>query len=111
MKDFPWNRGKPFVSHLQFVDDAIIFCDNSHRQIRMLLCVLECFEVVSGLHLNLAKSSLIALGEVSNLNQLAIDLECRMDHLPTTYLGLPLSASYKQVWCPMIDRMRKHLNG
>lgn len=65
------------VSHLQFADDNIIFCDNYQRQMRMLRCVLRYFEVVSGIRLNLAKSVLIAIGEVPNLDQLAADLECR----------------------------------
>lgn len=62
----------------------------------MLRCVLRCFEVVSGLHLNLVKSSLIAIGVVSNSDQLAADLGCHMDYLPSTYLGMPLGATYKQ---------------
>lgn len=33
------------VSHLQFADDAIIFCDNFQRQIRMLRCVLRWYRV------------------------------------------------------------------
>lgn len=67
--------------------------------------------MVSSLCLNLTKSSLIALGEVLNLDQLLANLECRMGHLPSTYMGLPLGASYKQkgVWCLVIDRMRKRL--
>lgn len=56
---------------------------------------------------------LIVVGEVSNLDQLAADLECRQGKLPTTYLGLPLGATYKQkeVWAPLVERMRKRLNG
>lgn len=61
----------------------------------MLRCVLRCFEVVSGLRLNLTKSSIIGVGEVSNLSQLASDLECRQGQLLVTYLGLPLGANYK----------------
>lgn len=88
--------GEVMVSHLQFADDTIIFCDNSQRQIKLLKCVFQCFEVVSGLRLNSRKSSLIAIGEVSNLDQLTVDLECRQGKLPSTYWGLPLGATYKQ---------------
>lgn len=101
------------VSYLQFADDIIIFCDNSQRQIRMLRCLLRCFDVVSGLCLNLGKSCLIGIEEVPNLDQLVANLECRQRNLPSTYLGLPLGASYKkkEVWSPLIDRMKKRLNG
>lgn len=79
----------------------------------MLRCVLKCFEVVSGLHLNLGKSSLITVGDVTNLDQLATDLGCRTGSLLTTYLGMPLGASYKQkeVWGPITDHTRKRLAG
>lgn len=101
------------VYHLQFADNTIIFCDNSQRQIRLLRCVLSCFQAVSGLHLNLGKTTLFAIGEVPNLDQLAVDLECRQGKLSSTYLGFPLGALYKQkeVWNPMIGRMRNCLNG
>lgn len=75
------------MSHLQFADDTIIFYDTSQQYIRMLQCVLKCFEAVSGLRLNLAKSSLIAVGGVPNLDQLAHDLGCRRGSLSSTYLG------------------------
>lgn len=109
---FP-GHGDLLVSHLQFADNTIIFCDNSQSQIRMLRCVLRCFEVVSNLHLNLTKSSLIAVGEIPNLELLATDLGCRTASLPSTYLGMPLGFNFKQkeVWDPVIDRMRKRLVG
>lgn len=74
---FSLGNGGPMVSHLQFVDDTIIFCDNSLWQIRLLKCVLRCFEVVSGLRLNLGKCILFPIGEVPNLDQLATDMECK----------------------------------
>lgn len=53
------------------------------------------------------------IGEVPNLDQLAADLECKQGNLPSSYLGLPLGATYKQreVWYPLVDRMKKLLNG
>lgn len=109
---FP-RSGDLLVSHLQFADDTIIFCHNSQHQIRMLRCVLRCFEVVLGLHLNLAKSSLIAVGAVLNLEQLAADLGCRTASLPFAYLGMPLGSNFKKkkVRDLVIDRMRKRLAG
>lgn len=53
------------------------FCDNFQRHIRMFRCILCCFEVVSSLRLNLGKSTLIVIGEVPNLDQLAADHECK----------------------------------
>lgn len=79
----------------------------------MLQWVLRCFEVVFGLRLSLAKSSLITIREVPNLDQFTADLECRQGKLPSTYPGLPIGASYKQkeVWIPLVYRIKKRLNG
>lgn len=96
IKGFSMCQGEVVVSHLQFAYDTIIFCDNFQHHTRMLRGVLWCFEVVSDLRLNLAKSSLIAVGEVPNMDQLAADLGCRRAHLPSTYLGLSLGSTYKQ---------------
>lgn len=105
---FSLGNGDIMVSYLQFADNTIIFCDNSQRQIRLLRCVIRCFETVSSLKLNLAKSSLIAIGEVPNLDQLAVDLGCCMGSLPSFYLGMPLGANLKkkEVWDSIVERMK-----
>ena len=48
------------------------------------------FEAISGLRINLDKSELILVGSVDNLNDLALELGCKLDILPSSYLGLPL---------------------
>lgn len=50
------------VSHLQFADDTMIFCDADATQLGYLICILSCFEIVSGLKINLAKSALFQVG-------------------------------------------------
>lgn len=52
-------------------------------------------------------------GDVPNLDQLANDLKCKQGKLPSTYLGLPLGVTYKQkeVWFPLVDMMKKRMNG
>ena len=43
------------------------------------------------------KSELIPIGRVENIDDLALDFGCRVGSLPSTYLGLPLSAPFKSV--------------
>ncbi|RVW76867.1 Transposon TX1 uncharacterized 149 kDa protein [Vitis vinifera] len=43
----------------------------------------------SGLRINLAKSEIIPVGEVQRIEELAVELGCRVGQLPTVYLGLP----------------------
>ena len=50
---------------------------------------------MSGLHINLAKSELVPVGEVLNMGELVALLGCRQSSLPMTYLGLPLGAKFK----------------
>jgi hypothetical protein len=53
------------------------------------------FEAVSGLKINLAKSVLVPVGCVDNVDGLAGILDCGVSSLPLKYLGLPLGASFK----------------
>lgn len=46
------------VSHIFFVDDTLIFCQQDLRNLLHLRCVLLCFQAVMGLKINLNKSEL-----------------------------------------------------
>ncbi|XP_049367921.1 uncharacterized protein LOC125832768 [Solanum verrucosum] len=83
------------VSHLLYVDDALIFC-----------------EAESSLHVNGLKSHILPINQVGNLQELAAILGCQVDPLPTKYLGLPLSAKNKEleVWSGVMERCEKKLS-
>lgn len=91
---FP-RRDGILISHLQFAYDTLIICKNSCNPMRHLWCVIRCFEVVSRLHVNLYKSRIFGVGQVSNLRRLTKVIGCQVDSLPTSYLGLPLSSCFK----------------
>lgn len=59
------------ISHLQFADDTMIFCDAEERQLGFLRYILCCFEAVSDLKINLANSELFQVGGVPNIEDLA----------------------------------------
>lgn len=100
------------ISHLQFVDDTMIFCDADVCQLGYLRCILSCFEAVSSLHINLAKSELFPVGEVSNIENLAWILGCKIGTLPSSYLGLPLRTPFKSksVWDPVLEQISRRLD-
>lgn len=83
------------VSHLQFADDTMIFYDADICQIRYLRCILRCFEMVSGLKINLAKSGMFQIREVREIEDLTWVLGYKIGTLPSSYMGIPLGANFK----------------
>lgn len=79
------------ISHLLFTDDTFIFCKTNLDHLRHLHVLVLCFEAVSGLKINLAKSVLVP---VDNVDGLAGILDYGVSSLPLKYLGLPLGASF-----------------
>jgi hypothetical protein len=78
------------VSHLLFADDTLVFCEANLSHLRYLRVLLLCFEAVSGLKVNSAKSLLVPVGNVNNVVELALILGCGTSSLPMKYLGIHL---------------------
>ena len=49
------------ISHLQFVDDTLIFCGAEEDQVKNVKAIFICYEAVLGLKINFFKSELIGL--------------------------------------------------
>ncbi|KAL6342504.1 hypothetical protein AAG906_012100 [Vitis piasezkii] len=99
------------ISHLLFADDTLVFCEESQDQLTYLSWLLMWFEACSGLKVNLEKSELIPVGRVTDIEDLALELGCKVGGLPSRYLGLPLGAPFKSevVWDCVEERFRKRL--
>ena len=99
------------VSHLLFVDDTIIFCEARKEHLTHLGWILAWFEAASSLRINLAKSELITVGEVEDIEEMAVELGCRVGGLLVKYLGLPLRARHKalSMWDGVEERMRRRI--
>ncbi|KAE8704998.1 hypothetical protein F3Y22_tig00110430pilonHSYRG00099 [Hibiscus syriacus] len=72
------------ISHLQFVDDTILFLRLDQRGVKI---------------------------EENNLNQLALLCGCSVSTLPFKYLGIPLGADSRKIstWDPLIEKFRVKL--
>ena len=57
------------------------------------------------------KSELIPIGRVNDIEDLALELGCKVGGLPSYHLGLPLGAPFKSkvVWDSVEERFRKRL--
>ena len=99
------------ITHLLFADDTLVFCKDTEDEMVYLFWILAWFEAMSGLSINLDKSSLIPVGRVENVEILASELGCKVEYLPAAYLGLPLGAKRKDssVWDGVEERFRKRL--
>ena len=99
------------VSHLLFADDTLVYSEDSRDQILYLSWVLLWFEALSRMRINLDESSILPVGDVENLDLLALELGCKVGSLPTTYLGLPLGARHKstKVWDAVEEKFRERL--
>jgi hypothetical protein len=69
------------------------------------------FEVDSGLKINLAKSMLVPVGNVVNMDDLAGILGCGVSSLPLKYLGLLLGAPFKAkfIWDDVVGKIERWL--
>ena len=57
------NRGSVHVSHLQFVDDTIMFSKPKVEYLRNIKRILRCSESVSGLKINFSKSCCVRISK------------------------------------------------
>lgn len=73
--------------------------------------ILQLFEALFGIHINLDKSSIILVDDVEDLEILAQELGCNINSLPTSYLGLPLGLRHKSpaVWDSVEEQNRTRL--
>ena len=69
------------VSHLFLADNTLILCDASKENLEYLSLVFMWFEACSRLKINLGKSEFIPFGDVSNLEELAKILGCKVREL------------------------------
>lgn len=87
-----------FLSHLQYADDTIIFCNNDLEEICIIKRILRCFQLMSRLKINFSKSSLCGVKvQVQDVKSLAYVLGCKVESLPIKYLGLPLVANPRRI--------------
>lgn len=114
IKGVAMGNSEVVVSHLQFADNTIIFCEAERAEIVAIKRILRCFEMVAGLKINFHKSMICGVGVDNGLVEEFADIHnCQSHKLPLKYLGLPLGANTgrKQTWQPVVDRYKKKLSG
>ena len=111
---FTVGRDGSRVSLLQFADDTIFFakaCPNSLQNRKLILLV---FEQLSGLKINLEKSTLSRMNvNQESLSCLASSLECSVSEWLLSYLGLPFKrkSNDNKFWDPVVNKISRRLDG
>lgn len=102
------------LTHLAFADDLLIFLEGSEASLEGVLRILNDFEQMSGLAVNIAKTSLFHSGmDEAELLSIKQKYDLSPGTLPIRYLGLPLHSRKLSVGdCdPLICQVKKKLNG
>lgn len=58
LNDFGRQKEQIPILHLQYVDDTLLFLDSSKNQLRNLISLIHCFELISCIKMNWQKSCL-----------------------------------------------------
>ncbi|RVW93866.1 Transposon TX1 uncharacterized 149 kDa protein [Vitis vinifera] len=114
LEGFRVGRNRTRVSHLQFADDTIFFSNSREEELQTLKSLLLVFGHISGLKVNLNKSSIYGINlDQAHLSRLAEMLDCKASGWPILYLGLPLGGNPKACgfWDPVVERISSRLDG
>ena len=90
---------------------ALVICATQDN-VRVLKCILRCFEKVSGLKINYSKSHFGCLGKSEAwCRDAAQFLNCTQLEFPFSYLGIPIGVRAKSwtVWQPIIRNFEAKL--
>ncbi|CAL1377475.1 unnamed protein product [Linum trigynum] len=106
-------ESRGLVSHLLFTDDTLVFCDADPGQVLILLAGVVCFQSITGLSINLEKSMMFVIGDVSEPQFFADIFGCNWSKDPSRYLGFPLGERPNAVaiWDPVIRKSEQRLAG
>ncbi|GKD12876.1 reverse transcriptase domain, reverse transcriptase zinc-binding domain protein [Tanacetum coccineum] len=106
-------ESKVNVSLLQYADDALFFGKWSRSNAKNLIHILKCFEMGSGLKVNISKSRIIGVDvPLTDVESMAALLGCAHESLPFIYLGLLVGKSvrYCDGWNVVIECFRDKIS-
>ncbi|WZY89463.1 hypothetical protein YC2023_046198 [Brassica napus] len=100
------------LTHLCFADDLLIFLEGTEDSLTGVLAVLSEFEHMSGLAVNIEKTSMFSCGVSDDcLQRIASRFGLQRAPLPIRYLGLPLSSKKLSVkdYDPLLLQIKNKL--
>ncbi|KAL3819736.1 hypothetical protein ACJIZ3_005641 [Penstemon smallii] len=108
-------QGAPFVSHLLFADDTLIFTEATGEAAKTIKSVLENYGKASGQEINFEKSSIVFSRNTNEVDILRVQsyLPMTIEEKHDKYLGLPMitGKSKKAVFGYIRDRIWERVEG
>lgn len=101
------------ITVLQFIDDTILFLHRINDVASRVHRCLEIFSMVSGLSINLHKSTIIGIEKDSiDTLDVVIELHCRFGSLPLKYLGFHIGGKIFNCksWDCIVDVFKSSLS-
>ncbi|KAL0349665.1 UNVERIFIED_CONTAM: hypothetical protein Sradi_4115700 [Sesamum radiatum] len=111
---YHWRCAELSLFQLGFADDLLLFCEAHDPSIAVFQRGLELFAILSGLHVNPAKSRLILSKTArQDSTRFLATLNFQEGQLPVKYLGLPLISSRLSLAnCrPLLDKIDGRIQG
>ncbi|GJV87766.1 RNA-directed DNA polymerase, eukaryota [Tanacetum coccineum] len=106
-------NGDVTVSHLFYADDAIFLRDWNVTNVLNIVLLLQCFFLVSGLKINLAKCRLMGVGvPMGEITEMASIIGCEASTIPFVYLGVPVGGNMTSIgcWKELIEKFKTRLS-
>lgn len=97
---------------MQYADDSVFISSADHQSLIAFKLMLRSFTTISGLKINVAKSSMVPFNMHEGQIVQAINiLGCRREALPVTYLGMPLTiyAPKRGDYLPLLEGLERRL--
>ncbi|XP_058076347.1 uncharacterized protein LOC131224925 [Magnolia sinica] len=100
------------ISRIQYTDDTLIFSEADPVKVGNLRTTIHCFEAMSGLRINLAKSKMFGVNlKEEEVSVFANSFGCSSISLLVSFVGLPLCLGLppKSLWDKVINRFKSYL--
>jgi len=105
-------NGNLQISHLQFADDTLVFCEAEEHYVRVTKGIFLTYQAFAGLCVNYRKSIMVVLGkEETWIDSIEEIMGCSRAQLPIQYLGIPLGANMRKAssWQIIIEKVQARL--
>jgi len=108
-----FGREEVDLSILQFADDTLFLCEESHSNVVTVKAILRGFELASGLKINFHKSKIAGVNVERNaMAKYAKTLNCDQMGIPFKYLGVEVGGNPRKskFWEPVLTKLKARLN-